>query len=280
MKKSIKTLAMTGGLVGALAIGGIGTAAMANGNAYQTYKDAALSITQIDNQTITTTYSVMENDVEILSGSTVSKIDGTDSYSSTKIEGGGKVVDSEQSMTDGIMIHRVGDEYTSTTLGSQYQSRNELEPSSSSMQMMNMITDLLVGDVKTHFISSGDKITVDLANAQIPELMNVAVSAMLEQSGRQNNNSDGESVYNDLLGSLPITKEASIQSIHLDATVSDNDISSQNIVITLAGKDNEGTSHTIELALQGETTDINNTTAPSIDTQGKSVTEINNHESR
>lgn len=280
MKKNIKTFAITGLVVGALAVGGIGTVAMASGNAYQSYKDAALSMTQGTNQTVVTSFSVRENDVAILTGSATTKIDGRNSYSSSAVDAGSESVDTEQSTVNGNMIRRVGDEYTSATRDSRYDGREQPDASSSSAKLMNMVTDLLVGDVKNHFTSSGDSISVDLSGAQIPELMNVAVSAMLEQSGRQQARYDGESSYMDILSSLPITTDASIQSVHIEADVTGGEIIGQTIVAALSGKDNAGSSRTVELTIQTETTDIGNTTVQAIDTTGQTVNEASLHDYR
>jgi len=280
MKKNIKTLAITGLVVGALAIGGIGTVAMASGNAYQSYKDAVLSMTQENNQTVVTSFTATENDVAILTGSNIMKIDGSNSYSSSKVDAGSKSADTEQSTVNGNMIYRVGNEYTSATLDNRYDDRERPEASSSSTKLMNMVTDLLVGDVKTHFTSSGDNITVDLSGAQIPELLNVAVSAMMEQSDRQQARYDSESSYMDILSSLPITTDASIQSVHINADLAGGEIIGQTIAIVLTGNDNSGTSHAVELTIQTETTDIGSTTVQAIDTTGKTVSEANLYDYR
>jgi len=279
MKKNIKTLAITGLVVGALAVGGIGTVAMASGNAYQSYKNAALSMTQGNNQTVITSFTAAENDVAILTGFSTMKIDGNNSYSSSMVDAGSESVDTEQSTVNGNMIHRVGSEYTSATLD-RYDVRERPDAASSSAKLMNMVTDLLVGDVKTHFICSGDNITADLSGAQIPELLNVAISAMLEQGDRQQARYDSESSYMDILSSLPIATDASIQSVHINADLAGGEIIGQTVVIVLTGNDNSGTSHAVELTIQTKTTDIGSTTVQAIDTTGQTVNEANLYDYR
>lgn len=275
MKKNVKTLAVAGLVIGALAIGGIGTVAMASGNAYQTYKDAALSVTHRENHTMDTSFSAKENDVILFSGTSQTKIDGADTYSSARVEGGGQAVDTESSTVGGTVTRRTGEVYTSTALDSRYQEWERPGATSTSTKLMSMVTDLLVGDVKTHFTSSGETVSVNLSGAQIPELMNVAVSAMLEQSGNHADRFDTNGDYTDMLRNLPIKKAAVIQSVKLDATVSGGEITGQDLVIVLTGDDAVGTSHEVELTVKMATSEIGSTTVQAIDTTGKNVTESN-----
>lgn len=275
MKKSVKTIAVTGLIIGALAVGGIGTVVMASGNAYETYKDAALSITASENHTTTINFSAKENGVLLFSGSSLTMVDGADSYTSTQVEGNGQSVDNEASIVEGTVIRRTGEQYTSAALPDTRGEWQRPDVPTSSTKLMGMVTDLLVGDVKTHFTSSGEIISANLSGAQIPELANVAFSAMLEQNGNRITLYEGSVGYADILSSIPIQKDAVIKSVHLEAVVTNGDIAGQDIVLILAGTDADGTSREVEFTIKTETSNIGATDVQPIDTSGKDVTETN-----
>jgi len=276
MKKRVSKLAIAGLLVGCLTIGGIGTVAMASGNAYQDYKNAALQTVSARNMTVSTSLNVKEDAAVLIAGDTITQTDGKNSYSSSKMQVNGETVDLEQAQSADKIITRNGDEYTSTTLDSRYSDydRENLSNSSSSVKLMGMVTDLLVGDVKTHFTTSGDTITVNLEGAQIPELVNVAASAMVEQSAASKNKTQyPDEVFGDVLQNLSITQNVKVKSISLTGKVESGYLSDSDITIVLTGTDSAGTSHEVELKAQSKVSDVGSTSVNTIDTAGKTVTE-------
>lgn len=277
MKKNFKKMAIAGALIGVLTVGGVSTVAFATGNAYQNYKSAALQTVEAQNMTVTADITVRQDGKVIMSGNTTSQIDGRSQYSSSQIQTDGTTTDVESSTANGTTITRIGDQYTSanhTNRDDDWNDGKSLSASSSTMKLMEMVTDLLVGDVKTHFTGSGNTVSVNLEGAQIPELLNVAASAMVEQSANKPGRTSGEyDLFGDVFENLPITQNVQIKRISLEGELQDGYAADNVITIVITGADSSGTTHEIELICKADISNIGSTTPDTIDTTGKTVTE-------
>lgn len=277
MKKNFKKMAMAGALIGVLTVSGVSTIAFASGNAYQDYKSAVLQTAEVQNMTVTADITVKQNGEVIVSGNTTSQIDGRNQYSNSQIQVGGETTNVESSTANGTTITRIGDQYNSMSRSDEDDERNDSErfsASSSTMKLMEMVTDLLVGDVKTHFTGSGNTVSVNLEGAQIPELLNVAASAMVEQSTNQSSKTSSENdLFGDVFENLPITQNVQVKRISLEGELQDGYATNNVITIVLTGTDSSGTSHEIELFCKADISNIGATTPATIDTTGKTVTE-------
>jgi len=277
MKKSFKKIATAGALIGVLTVSGVSTVAFAAGNAYQNYKSAVLQTVEAQNMTVAADITIKQDSEVIMSGNTNSQIDGRSQYSNSQIQADGKTTEVESSTADGTSITRIGDQYTSTSRADKDDDWNDSEQfgtSSSTTKLMEMVTDLLVGDVKAHFTGSGDTISVNLEGAQIPELLNVAASAMVEQSANQSGKMSGEDDFsNNAFENLSITQNVQVKRISLEAELKDGYTTNNVITIVLTGTDSSGTGHEIELFCTADISDIGSTTPATIDTTGKTVTE-------
>lgn len=278
MKRNFNKMAITGALIGVLTVGGVSTLAFANGNAYQNYKSAALQTAEVQNMTVTADIMVRQDGKVIMSGNTTSQIDERSQYSSSQIQTDGKTTDLESWAASGTTITHIGDQYTSASYANRDDDWNDgkrFSASSSSMKLMEMVTDLLVGDVKTHFTGSGNTISVNLEGAQIPELLNVAASAMVEQSANKPGRTSGEyDLFGDVFENLPITKNVQVKRISLDGELQDGYATNNVITIVISGADSNGTTHEIELICKADISNIGSTAPDTIDTTGKTVTEV------
>lgn len=277
MKTNFKKMAVAGTLIGVLTVGGVSTAAFASGNAYQDYKSAALQTLEAQNMTVTADITVKQDGEVIVSYNSTSQIDGGSQYSSSQIQANGKTTDAESSTANGTTFTRIGDQYTSANHADRDRDWNDSErfsSSSSAMKLMEMVIDLLVGDVKTHFTGSGDTVIVNLEGAQIPELLNVAASAMVEQStDKPGRTSDEYELFGDIFENLSITQDVQVKRISLEAELKDGYTTNHVITIVLTGTDSSGTSHEIELFCIADISDLGSTTPDAVDTTGKTVTE-------
>jgi len=70
MKKNFSKMAIAGALIGVLTVGGVSTVALATGDAYQNYKDAALKTVAEQNMTVTADITVRQDGAVTISGST------------------------------------------------------------------------------------------------------------------------------------------------------------------------------------------------------------------
>lgn len=278
MKRNTKRLAVAVMLIGCLTIGGVSVFALANGNPYQDFKNAAMLTVQEQNMTVAADVSVRQDGITILSGETFAQLNGNDQYSSSRLQIGGETLDMESCQTDGTEITRIGDQYTSNTGKENDDEENDSEDrfdfSPSSLKLAEMVVDVLVGDVKTHFSGNGNTISVNLEGAQIPELLNVAASAGIEEAaGKNREPSPEKELFGNVLENLSITKDIQVKRIGMEAQLKDGYMDTVTVNLTLTGKDNNGTSHEIEITCNSAISNIGSTKPNTIDTEGKDVTE-------
>ena len=312
MKKRFNRIAIVGILVGLLIIGSVGTIVLAAGNPYQDFENAALKTVLTKNMTADADFTVTEDGTNILSGTVSGQLDGENQRCLSNVTANGQTVNMEMSSVDGNTICRVGDIYTSMTKQNKDKGEKDkldaLTADSSQVKLATMALDALVGDVKTLFTESGDKISVNLEGAQIPDIVNVALAAITDKSL---NNRIGANCSSDMaesmmsgMGSMKgmmtsmdsmkgikdlgdvaqsvLNNLSDIQNIQvtkgsMDATLSaDGYISSAIINVTVTGTDSAGTSHTIVFAVNVSLSNIGSTTVSAIDTTGKTVINMTN----
>lgn len=275
MKKNTKKMAVIGLIIGCLTIGGVSAFALTNGTAYQDFKNAAMLTMQEKNMTVTADVSVRQDGAVMLSGDTVMQMNDNSCYSNSTIQIGGEVVDMERSGSNGTSVTRIGDEYTKTTGRKSDDEEDRFCESPNAQKLMEMVTDLMVGDVKTHFYSNGDTVTVNLDGAQIPELLNVAASAAIENSSNKSERMyDENELFGDVFDNLNITQDVQITRISMESQLKDGYLENTVITMTMTGKDNNGATHEIEMTCNAAISDIGSTTAGVVNTDGKTVTEI------
>lgn len=283
MKKKMNKFAVAGLLVGCLTVGTMGSVALAGGNAYEDYKAAVLQTATAQNMTVKADVTVKEDGVAVLTGETFVQTDLKDSYAGSTVQANGNTLDMETARSGNETLIRHGDTYTALISPEYSEGKGGThELSANGVKLMNMVTDLLVGDVKSHFAKNGDTITVDLDGAQIPELLNVAVSTAAEQAGAKADSPefkhdkvlDNDNLFGDALWNLIITENVQIKSIHLDGTVQNGYLTNNNLTVVLTGNDSAGVFHEVELFLNAQVSDIGSTSVGTIDTEGKEITVI------
>lgn len=278
MRKHFRNLALTGLLIGSMVIGGVGSMALANGSAYQNYKNAAMQTIKEQNMTVNADLTVRQDGQIILTGNTLLQMNGDSLYSNCRMQANGEVTDIETSVAQGTAIVRAGGQYSLVNFSSKEE--NELmNLSPNSMKLMEMVADLLVGDVKTHFTGDSNTVSVSLEGAQIPELLNVAAAAMAEHStdlsNRANKVSDNtHELFGNTLKDLPIMETVQIKSIRLNAILQNGYLQNNDVTIILSGTDNSGTTHELEINGSNTISDIGSTTPDTIDTTGISLENI------
>lgn len=277
MNKNIKKITVAVMVVGCLTVGSLGAMAYASGNAYDNFKAAVVETIKADNMTISASVQTKQNGAVIAQADTLMQIAGAGRYSLSSITIGGEVIEREQSSKDGVMISRQGDTYFSTSLGKNNKGHRDIQESPNMTKLMEMITDLVIGDVKNQFVVNGDTITVSLSDAQIPELANVAMAASSEMRGKyagdkfsqDKNEYPGRRIAN----TFPITQNGTIKSVKLNATVKDGRVAAMDMNLVMIGQDKDGQTISVETTLNGTVSEVGTTTLQQLDTTGKTVTE-------
>lgn len=273
MKRNTKRMAVIGLVIGCLIIGSVGAFALAGGNAYQDFKSGVMQTALEQNMTVAAEVNVRQDGASILSGEAVMQIDADARYSSSQILVGGEKLDMENSEKDGVRISRVGDQITSVTGREHDDDDHDFENSPAVLKLAEMVADLLVGDVKTHFYGGSGVISVNLEGAQIPELLNVAASAAVEGMASKPGKASAEKdIFRNVIENITITQDVSITRISMESRLNDGYIEEIDVTITLTGKDKGGVSHEIEITCNAAISDIGSTAPAVVDTEGKEVT--------
>ncbi len=249
------------------------------GSSYQEYKGAVKAMAFMNNLTATAEVELKDNGSIILSGNSTNMInqDEMKTYSNNSFVLDGKTHSTEMSMIDGKIISNQDGEYTSFTMvgdmrNPHFDSR-ELDESSSTLKLMEMVVDTFVGDVKNQFVKDGDTITVNLEGAQIPELARLGISAMMENTDRINENHSNDETSAAFFNRIPQLTTIDVKSLSMTADVKGGYLVNNQFKAVIAGIDAKGVSHELEMIMNLDVTDINSTVVKSVDTTGKIVRE-------
>jgi len=274
--KKIKTIMVTA-LTGCMLLS-VTVVASANGaSGYETYKSAAKNIASTDNATFSTSFEVKDNGNINTSGTSVEKLENSNSSSITNIKIGDVTKETETSRIDGKSIVKDGENYYSrdnTSKAKNVRMEKKFDASSSRAKLGEMVLDTLVGDVKNQFVVDGDTISVNLEGAQIPELAKLAISAASEEANNKKDNNKGEAGKDGLkeaLKSIPNLKNIDVKSLSMTAKVDGSTLTDNSFKIVITGDDESGVSHEIEVSTDTAISGVNSTKADSIDTTGKQV---------
>ena len=153
----------------------------------------------------------------------------------------------------------------------------------SEQKLMNAAIDMIVGDVKNYFTTNGNTIMLNLEKNQIPQIIQLLVSVVAEQTvaNRDLGMMTSDVIIQDDLSAfadtLPMfTDDTAVQSANISATLDDNkNITALNGVVTIVGTDTDGVSHTVTLSFDLTISDIGTTVADTIDLTGKKTEEVN-----
>jgi len=279
--KKIKTIVITA-LTGCMLLAVTVSASASGASGYETYKSAVKELVTTGNATFSTSFDVKDNGNTDISGTSVEKLEGTNSSSNTEVKIGDVTKDTETSRVDGKTIIKDGDNYYSmdnSARGNLGKGNRKFDASSSRAKLGEMILDTLVGDVKNQFVVDGDKISVKLEGAQIPELAKLAISAAVEEQNDKKGNNKGESANDEVkkaLDNIPELKNVDIKSLSLTAKVDGNILSENDVNIVITGEDENGVSHEFEISANTTVSNVNSTKVDAIDTVGKQVQTVEN----
>ncbi|MDO3410275.1 hypothetical protein QWJ34_10930 [Saccharibacillus sp. CPCC 101409] len=291
MKKS--TRMKTAGVMaaGMIVTASLGAAAYANGGAYENFRSAALKTMEADNATVNSTIRISQNGSVTASGNVEMQTAGEESYSSGQFEVGGHKIDVEQATEDGKLILRKGDRYYSAEADADedehagFGPSGKHEASPSAVRLMETASDLLLGDIKDRFTESGDTITLNLTGAQVPELANLALNAVLETGAKRGGERLSEAAQGPWAADsewkdfdpdtlFPIAQDGRVDNVKLEAKVENGAIVSLNTTLSVSGLDKDGKSAVVEASIASTISDVGSTVPEDIDVTGKTVEEL------
>lgn len=259
--KKITAVCMTAGLVLA---GTAGIIAYAAGNPYESYKTAVVNTISEDNLTARAAVQMKQNGKVIASGNAVYEKASEVQYASVTADFAGQNMTQEE-YSDGIVkVKSDGSRYTEKSHKEKHDENEKLTPNM--IKLAEMTADLFVGDLSNQFVSSGDTVSVSLTDVQIPEIANVAASAFTEMNAGKNHENGKNDLGDVLLQEFPITQNARIESVIMDADIAKGNLSAQNMTIVVNGQTSDDKDTQVEITINADVSDIGSTTPQTIDT--------------
>ena len=259
--KKITAACMAAGLA---LMGTAGVVSYAAGNPYENYKSAVVNTISEDNLTVNAAVQMKQNGKVIASGSAVYEKSAGVQYASVVADVAGQSIVQEEYSDCNIKVKSDGSRYTEK---SRKEKRDENEMLTPNMiKLAEMTADLFVGDLSNQFVSHGDTISVSLTDVQIPEIANVAASAFTEMNAGINNENGKNDLGDILLQEFPITQNARIESVTMDADIAKGNLSAQNMTIVISGQTSDGKDTQIDITINANVSDIGSTTPQMIDT--------------
>lgn len=259
--KKITAACMAAGLIMA---GTAGIIAYAAGNPYESYKTAVINTISEDNLTAHAAVQMKQNGKVIASGNAVYEKTSEVQYASVVADVAGQSMIQEEYSDGNVKIKSDGSKYTEKSRKEKHYENEQLTPNM--IRLAEMTADLFVGDLSNQFVSSGDTISVTLTDVQIPEIANVAASTFTEMNAGKNNENGKNDLGDVLLQEFPITQNARIESVTMDADIAKGNLSAQNMTIVVSGQTSDGKDTQIEITINANVSDIGSTIPQTIDT--------------
>lgn len=259
--KKITAACMAAGLA---LMGTAGVVSYAAGNPYENYKSAVVNTISEDNLTVNAAVQMKQNGKVIASGSAVYEKSAGVQYASVVADVSGQSMVQEEYSDCNIKVKSDGSRYTEKSRKEKRDENEKLTPNM--IKLAEMTADLFVGDLSNQFVSHGDTISVSLTDVQIPEIANVAASAFTEMNAGTNNENGKNDLGDILLQEFPITQNARIESVTMDADIAKGNLSAQNMTIVISGQTSDGKDTQIDITINANVSDIGSTTPQMIDT--------------
>lgn len=245
-------------------VGTVGLIAYAAGNPYESYKSAVVNTIGEDNLTAHAAVQMKQNGKVIASGNAVYEKSAGVQYASVVADVAGQNMIQEEYSDGNVKIKSNGSKYTEKSRKEKHDENEQLTPNM--IRLAEMTADLFVGDLKNQFVSNGNTVSVTLTDVQIPEIANVAASAFTEMNAGKNNDNGKNDLGDVLLHEFPITQNAKIESVAMDADIAKGNLSAQNMTIVVSGQTSDGKDTKVEITVNANVSDIDSTTPQTIDT--------------
>lgn len=163
--------------------------------------------------------------------------------------------------------------------------RHHGEPSEEMKQEMENIFDALTSDLHDQVIvqegANGTKeVTMELTETEIPAAVSAIGTFIVKHANeghKKHNDSFHQEWFTDVKPELPaLTDSIHLNRITLSAEIGANGFVEEKAVqISFTGKDQQGAQHNLEVSVEADLTDFNQTSVVPFDLTGKQVEEIN-----
>lgn len=270
--KKIAAICLAAGLT---VLGTAGIIAYASGNPYENYRTAVINTATAKDMTVGASFSIMQDGAVIADGTAVYQKNAGAQYSVVNAEVSGQNVFKEEYSDGNVRIKSDGISYSQKTRKNKENENDNLTPST--IKLAQMTADMLVGDLTTQFTSDGSNVSVQLTDTQIPEIANTAASAFAEMTAAKDKQSEND-IFDNTVQQLAITQNVKIESVTMNADITDGMLSSQKLNIVLSGETAGGERSTVEVSVNADITNIGSTVPQSIDTSSMQETAFADNE--
>ena len=230
--------------------------ALANAGGYETMKEALFQTIAVESVTMEAKASFKINDeiigtVEFLSKANKDREYNKSIYADTSYD--------EFSNYDDETVTQYG---PLTDLLRQSETLTDKQ-----RRLISVLFDAFTGEMRNHVITSGNSVTVDLNESQIPELYQLIAGVSAESIVSQTTQYGGDYYDNDPIGQqmcdLAATKDFGIKRARAEATATDDGfIDTVKLYGEVGGRDDSGKYLSSAFELEMKLYDINNTEVP------------------
>lgn len=248
---------------GVAVLGTAGVIAYASGNPYEDYRTAVINTAAAKDMSVAASFTIRQDGSVIADGTAAYQKNADAQYSSVNAAVSGQQVVREEYSDANVRIKSDGTSYSQKARKKKENESENLTPST--IKLAQMTADMLVGDLNTQFTANGSNISVQLTGTQIPEIANTAASAFAEITSSKDRQSEND-VFDNAVQQLAITQNVKIESVTMNADITDGMLSSQVLDIVMSGQTAGGERSTVEISVNADITDIGSTVPQIIDT--------------
>lgn len=248
---------------GVAVLGTAGVIAYASGNPYEDYRTAVINTAAAKDMSAAASFTIRQDGSVIADGTAVYQKNADAQYSSVNAAVSGQQVVREEYSDANVKIKSDGTSYSQKARKKKENESENLTPST--IKLVQMTADMLVGDLNTQFTAIGSNVSVQLTGTQIPEIANTAASAFAEITASKDRQSEND-VFDNTVQQLAITQNVKIESVTMNADITDGMLSSQVLDIVMSGQTAGGERSTVEISVNADITDIGSTVPQTIDT--------------
>ncbi len=217
--------------------------ALANNSNYEAYKNAVFNVVEAKNMTMTMNAELKSNG-SVWKSEAIEKHDGNKFYSNTKNSEPGSKTTEYATYNDGeSLISYLNNEITYENQFGENSYRNEQNLTEAQRRLVNILIDTAMGDLKNSVLSEGTKISLNIAENQVPVLAQTILDVIAESTEE-----DSEMFDNQDISMMDIfkAKDISIKQVNFEGDIDNNNFvkyAKGNIVLggTVSGEYKEMT---------------------------------------
>lgn len=217
-----------------------------------------------DNLTANAAVQMKQNGKVIASGCAVYEKAADVQYAGVTADIGGQSIKKEEYSDGNVKIKSDGSKYSEKNCKDKHKGKELLTPNM--IKLAEMAADLFVGDLSNQFTTNGNTVSVTLNDVQIPEIANTAAAAFTEMNAAKQYDEGKNDLGDVLMKEFPITQNAKIESVTMDADITKGSLSSQNMIIVISGQTSDGEDTKVEITVDANITDVGSTSPETINT--------------